>query len=116
VCSQKPPQPAATRTKHDQVGENRLIVRNVADRCEPQQTAIVGSTGFELPQSSPGKTTIEEPGGAESGALPAGPGADPLLAMVVEAWPSLPAAQRLAVVEIIAAVGGRPGAAAHRRQ
>jgi integrase len=76
----------------------------------------VGSTGFELPQSFPGKTTIEEPGGAESGALPAWPGADPLLAMVVEAWPSLPADQRLAVVEIIAAVGGRPGAAAHRRQ
>ncbi|GDX95888.1 hypothetical protein LBMAG47_15520 [Planctomycetia bacterium] len=76
----------------------------------------MGSTGSELPQSSPGKTTIEEPGGAESGALPAWPGADPLLAMVVEAWPSLPADQRLAVVEIIAAVGGRPGAAAHRRQ
>jgi len=31
----------------NQLGEKRLIVRNVADRCEPQQTAIVGSTGFE---------------------------------------------------------------------
>lgn len=39
--------------------------------------------GLELPRSSPGNTTIPNPGGAESGALPAD------LAHVIETWGSL---------------------------
>jgi hypothetical protein len=84
----------------------------------------VGATGFEQPPILPDETWYFAAGGAESGAIccrsaigsGSPPVADPLLAMVVEAWPSLPADQRLAVVEIIAAAGGRPGAAARRRQ
>jgi hypothetical protein len=116
VCSQ------SRRNRSDshepnQLSEKRLIVRNVADRCEPQQTAIVGSTGSELPPSSPGKTTIEERSGAESGALrpeaEAAGGLDPALALVLRRWPTLAAEQRLAVLEIIAtgvALEPEPGA------
>ena len=77
----------------------------------------VGSTGSELPRSSPGKTTIEERGGAESGAhrpeAEAAGGLDPALALVLRRWPTLAAEQRLAVLEIIAtgvALEPEPGA------
>ena len=43
----------------------------------------VAEIGLELPRSSPGNTTIPDPGGAESGALPAN------LKHVVANWGSL---------------------------
>ncbi len=43
----------------------------------------MGDRGLELPRSSPGNTTIPNPGGAKSGALPAN------LKHVVDNWGSL---------------------------
>jgi len=73
----------------------------------------VGATRFEQQSILSGKPGKVIPGGAECGALPADSaastpddglagGADPLLALVIEAWPTLTAEDRLAVVERIA--------------
>jgi hypothetical protein len=73
----------------------------------------VGATRFEQPPILSGKPGDCIPGGAESGALHADSagstpdaglagGADPLLALVIEAWPTLTADERLAIVERIA--------------
>ena len=51
--------------------------------------------GLELPRSSPGNTTIPNPDGAESGALPAD------LAHVIEAWGSLTADDRRRIRAIV---------------
>ena len=86
----------------------------------------VGATGFEQQPILSGKPGNVIPGGAECGALPAdsaaskpdaGPagGADPLLALVIEAWPTLTAEDRLAVVERIAKKLCASGAAPRRR-
>jgi hypothetical protein len=86
----------------------------------------VGATGFEQPSILSGKPGIVIPGGAECGALPAGSagstpdaglagGADALLALVIEAWPTLTAEERLAIVERIATKLCASGAAPRRR-
>jgi hypothetical protein len=82
-------------------------------QTEEWKTNRVGATGFEQPPILSGKPGVVIPGGAESGALPAdspaltpntGPagGADPLLDLVIEAWPTLTADERLAIIERIA--------------
>ena len=86
----------------------------------------VGATRFEQQLILSGKPGNVIPGGAECGALPAdsapstpdaGPagGADPLLALVIEAWPTLTAEDRLAVVERIATKLCASDAAPRRR-
>jgi len=61
----------------------------------------VGATGFEQPPFLPRKCEVRILGGAESGALLAGPrDRDPLLRLVVRRWRRLSAEARLAIVEI----------------
>ena len=65
----------------------------------------MGEAGLEPPSNSPGNTGIPQAGGAESGALAAPkPPSDPDLRAVVEAWPELPDAVRVAVVALVKAV------------
>ncbi len=61
--------------------------------------------GLEPPQYYPEKTTVSEPGGAESG-VHAAPTAvhDPDLAAVVKVWPKLPEAVRAGIVAMVKGV------------
>ena len=66
----------------------------------------MAGTGFELPQESPGNSTIANQSGAKSGAL--GAQNDPIdaeLAEVVQAWPGLPDALRAGILAMIRAAG-----------
>jgi hypothetical protein len=61
-------------------------------------------TGHENGQ----KTAISSSGGAESGAVGADSGPiDPDLAVIIDAWPTLPEAVRRKVVEMVAQAGRR---------
>ena len=60
--------------------------------------------GIDPPHDSAGNTAIPDRGGAESGA-PALQIADGDLARVVEAWPTLPAHIRAAVLALVETVG-----------
>jgi hypothetical protein len=67
----------------------------------------VGSTGFETPTFLPRKCEVRILGGAESGAVLAGPrDRDPLLRLVVRRWRRLTAEARLAIVEIATTMRG----------
>lgn len=100
--------------------------RPYAGMVQSRTVSDVGATGFEQHAILLGKPGNVIPGGAECGALPTesalstptvGPngGADPLLALVIEAWPTLTAEDRLAVVERIATKLLASGAAPRRR-
>jgi hypothetical protein len=68
----------------------------------------VGATRFEQLANIPAETLLQIFGGAESGAPAARPAAppaahsDPLLAVIVNAWPQLTAEHRLRILEIVA--------------
>jgi hypothetical protein len=67
---------------------------------------LVAGTGFERPSKNTGNSTVDPQGGAESGALGVrGRPIDPELAAVVDAWPTLPAATRSAILAMIRGVG-----------
>ena len=72
----------------------------------------MGDTGLEHPSNPSGKSNTSETGGAESGALGSEidpPDAD--LAVVIEAWPTLPVAVRAAIMALVPAgnpAGGNP--------
>jgi len=68
----------------------------------------VAGTGFELPQETTGNSSGSSQSGAESGALGARKPAfdalaDPDLARLIEAWPTLPDAIRRAIVAMVEA-------------
>ena len=61
--------------------------------------------GFEPPQDFPGETTVSEQGGAGSGARAALTAvADPDLAAVVDAWPTLPEVVKAGVMAMVKVV------------
>lgn len=79
----------------------------------------MGATGLEHPANPAGNTPVSESGGSKSGNFGADVGpttlpaaspepADPELAAVLEAWPSLPAALRSGILAIVAAAGPLP--------
>lgn len=63
--------------------------------------------GIEPHAHSPENTTNPNSGGAKSGALtPANPNIDTSLAMVIDAWPTLPEALRAGILAMVRAAGG----------
>ena len=60
-----------------------------------------GARTLGLPVETPGKTAIRAVGGTESGTVPAHGPVDPVLATVVDAWPTLPEAIRAAILAIV---------------
>ncbi len=66
----------------------------------------VGLRGVEQPPETPKKMRVSILSGAESGALDARKvESQPDLAMVIEAWPNLPAAIRAGILAIVRAAG-----------
>ena len=48
ICVQSEAAAASSEScESDELGQKLLIVPNAANRCEPQQTNLVGNTGFE---------------------------------------------------------------------
>jgi len=67
----------------------------------------MGVTGLEHPADSTGNSAVRDQSSAESGAVGAQTAfADPDLAAVVEAWPSLPEAIKAGILAMIRAAGG----------
>ena len=96
----------------DGTGDGRTD-ETISGMVQFRTVSNVGATRFEQQPILSGKPGNVIPGGAECGALPADSaastpdaglagGADPLLALVIQAWPTLTAEDRLAVVERIA--------------
>ena len=71
----------------------------------------MGKRGLEHTPETPTISQISDPGGADSGALgahkPPSPPADPALARLIEAWPTLPEAVRAGIVAMIDASAGQ---------
>lgn len=62
----------------------------------------MAGAGFEQPPVSPQKTAISETGGAESGAVDARNGLiDPVLASLIDAWPTLPQTVRDEIAALV---------------
>ena len=71
----------------------------------------MAGTGLEPPLSNTGETSIPSESGAESGALGAQKPAfdafaDPELARLIEAWPTLPDAIKAGILAMVKAAGG----------
>ena len=65
-------------------------------------TSKVEAAGIEPTPDSPGNTPISPQSGAESGALSAQSGLiDDALQAVIDAWPKLPEAAKLAILELV---------------
>jgi hypothetical protein len=87
------------------------LAKEVRNRCFPSvllypsshrwipQTIKVAATGLEIPSAFNGKTAIPKTGGAKSGALLAI--SDPELALLIDRWPTLPAATKTTILAVV---------------
>jgi len=67
----------------------------------------MGDDGLEPPPKTSGKPGVSQTGGAESGAVDARePSADPEIAEVVAAWPTLAVAVRANILAAVRGAGG----------
>ena len=85
-------------------GQKRFLA--VSTGHHSTQHRKVEEAGIELGANSPGKTTNQVAGGAESGAVGAYSGeVDADLRAIIEAWPTLTEADRRAVLAIVGESG-----------
>ena len=92
---------AARNAPHNSshLGRTRPCVRDVVNRVEPLQNQWMGDRGLKDVRFPSGNTTIVREGSAESGAQSPLADGDPLLAVIVSAWPRLSQEQRIRVIE-----------------